>query len=211
MKFKVISKIVALISFFGMTLGAMGVYANWQYAIAPIVPVKEEVLLDFNTFFWDGVEVLPDNPLLGESHFYLVENIVETELGINNPNSHLSEVIESRIDNSKDNVSSVAPTTGGNLKPIFSMSEIAYLDFYITIYVDDDNQPYAYDLYTFETIYGTNAGGNVNPVFKTVIEKVDGVFKAIHSYKGKASTKYYDTKQGGGKSLTVNPDTWDEI
>ncbi len=208
---KRLSLIMVLVTLIVAIFLTSGVYGTWYYTTESADENFIAVRVGINNFFWEGAEELPDNPLIGESHFYLVENILDDNIGFNNPRSYLNQVVESRIEDAKDNVSSVAPTKGGNLKPLFSSSEIEKLDFMIIIYIEN-GQPYAYDLYTFETIdKGTQENVIVSPVFKTVVEKVDGEFKAIRSYKGSARTMYYDTNQGSGKDCTVNPNTWNEL
>ena len=185
-----------------------GVYATWQYPTKqPGAEVQNSIhIVDF---FWTGAEELPENDEVGENHIALIERITISEYGMNDPDSFLSEYIADRIDESKDTVSSVAPTPKGNLKDLFNTSEMKKLDFMMQLYLSDNGQIIGCDLYTFLTAdLGFSVGRTVSPVYKTVLKLEDGKWLPEITYKGKSVTMKYDAKQGGGR-ITVSPEKWE--
>lgn len=187
-----------------------GVSASWHYTNGEYKTAEQNSSIALTAYHWDGADELPEDSNIGENHLALVERIVYSSEGLNTASSHLNDVIQSRINNSKDTASSVAPTQGGNLKPLFNTSEIAKLDFLLWFIFDEQKQVVSYEVYTFETdILGKKESVRVKPVYRTIIEPAqDGKWKATHSEKGSAETIKYDVQQGGGKYLTINPRTF---
>ncbi len=186
------------------------VSATWQYAEYPSNEQIREVNMQVVSFYWDSAETLPEDSVAGENHIALIQRIVDSDEGLNNPASHLNEVISQRVELDKNTASSVAPTKGGNLKNLFDTDEMRELHFNLEFY-PQDGQITEYFLYTFERdILANRENVQISPVYKTQITLQNGVWKAVKSWKGLARTIYYDTKQGGGKDMTINPVTWQE-
>ena len=208
--------IIALVCFF-----SSNVQGTWYYAMNE--PGSITVHLSAGKFAWEGSGDLPGGggtidpddpdvpvqPPVGENHLALIKRIVESDVGLNNDNSFLSNYIEDRIGEKKDSAASVAPTPGGNLKSIFNTAEIAKLDFMIHIIMDSNNNITAYEIYTFETaLVGTREGIEADPVYKTILDYYEGRWVPVKTMVGKGYSMRYDAKQGGGKYMTINPHSW---
>ncbi len=209
MRVKALTRLTATLSLVALLMSVTGAVATWTFSETSPSGLESGFGIALNGFYWEGVELMPDDVEGGESHVYLVQRLVEaTDVGLNNPSSHLNEVIADRLASGLDNASSVAPTKGGNLKPIFDTSETALLDFMIHIHLDDNGNPSSYEVYTFATQNKADVGTVVSPVFKTLIEKKNGEFVAVRTYVGTAKTMKYEAAQGSGKTLTVDPHSW---
>ena len=207
---RLLSKILVSLLCVTAVASVAGVSASWHYTNGEYKTAEQNSSIALTAYHWDGAEELPEDSKIGENHIALVERIIYSNQGLNTASSHLNDVIKSRINNSKDTASSVAPTQGGNLKPLFSTAEMEKLDFLLWFIFDEQKQVVGYELFTFETdILGNKEGVKITPVYRTVIELAqDGNWKATHSEKGSAETIKYDVQQGGGKYLTVNPRTF---
>lgn len=185
---------------------ASGVNAAWHYAMNPTSQI--DLNMSIGLFPWQGSEELPDLGDDGQSHLALIERLTMTEYGLNDPSSFLSEYIEDRFDDNKDNAASVAPTPKGNLKDIFSTSEMQKLDFMIHFELDSSDNIIACDIYTFATEdVGNKVGLNASPIYKTELEYRNDSWLPKSTYKGSATTMKYDAKQGGLR-ITVDPHSW---
>lgn len=189
-----------------------GAYASWQYPSN--WNFSSDIGFSFVHSMWEGSEDLPDDPTAGESHPFLVDQIVNgAGVGLNTKNSFLNSHIAQRLKNKQYETSSVAPTPGGNLVHI--SDEIRRLAFLLYVYTDSKGNIEKYDLYTFELALvgekGSVVGKEVYPIYKTeVIMGEDGKWKASKTTYGTATTEYYDSKQGGGNYPTINPDSFVE-
>ncbi len=210
--------VVAMIAFF--SLGSFGIFGAWIYSGSVSQPLPLHV--ELGLFAWEGSEILPggggetpENPDIpvpevpvGENHMALIKRLVESDVGLNNASSFLNSYIEDRLDDNKDNAASVAPTPGGNLKSLFNTYEMSQLDFMIHIVTDSNGQT-IYEIYTFETaLVGNKEGIEADPVYKTILTLQNGRWTPIKTSLGKGYSMRYDAKQGGGKYMTINPDTW---
>ena len=184
-----------------------GVYATWKYPTKqPAIEV--ELPTHLVNFFWEGAEELPELGEEGSNHIALIERMTITSFGMNDQSSFLSDYIEDRIKDSKDTVSSVAPTPGGNLKDLFSTSETQKLDFMMQLYISDDKEIIGCEIYTFASADVPNSiGREVTPVYKTIMKLEDGKWLPDVTYKGKSVSMKYDAKQGGTR-ITISPKDW---
>ncbi len=209
MKTRWILKLVAPVLMITMVASVAGVFATWSYAEDLPVFKTETLPLTANEFYWEGAENLPEESVVGENHVALIERITKSEYGMNNPSAFLSEYIQDRISQSKDTVSSVAPTPGGNLKDLFNTSEMQKLDFMMHLHLDGNGNIIMCELFTFETAdVGNREGKLVSPVYKTVLENKDGQWVPAKTFKGSATSMKYDAKQGGGNRITIDPISW---
>ncbi len=209
MRIKSLSKMFIIVSLCIILLTMSGVFATWYFSLDQSPEdIDDNILLGINDFYWDGAEQLPESDKVGENHIALIERMTLTEFGLNNSTSFLSEYIQDRIDDGKNNASSVAPTPGGNLKTLFNTPAMALLDFMIYFTFDENNQISSYDIFTFETaLIGNQQDQTVYPVYKTTLVYSDGMWKAATSKIGTATTIRYDVKQGGVR-ITINPTSW---
>lgn len=228
-KIKFLNRIFIIAILFISLFIPLGVKATWFYHVKSPGPIAIEPTLGI--FAWEGsgdlpggggvvdpdLPVDPDDPNLppevpvGENHMALIKRLIESDVGLNNSSSFLNSYIKDRIDDEKDNVASVAPTPGGNLKSLFNTTEIAKLDFMIHIHFDQSGNIETYELFTFETaLVGTSAGKVVDPVYKTILINKNGQWVPQATYVGKSVSMRYDAKQGGGKNMTINPTAWEQ-
>ncbi len=210
MRIKSLSRLVMIITLCITLLTVSGVFATWYYVSDPTPQgVQTNLLLTANEFYWEGAEELPESDKVGENHIALIERITLSDQGLNTPSSSLSKYISDRIDDNKDNTASVAPVPGGNLKNIFNTPEIALLDFMIHHTLDENGEIIACDVYTFESALTEKQqiGKTIYPVYKTTLNYVDGMWKAVLSRVGSAMTMKYDAQQGGTR-ITIDPSSW---
>ena len=76
-----------------------GICATWQFSEGPVAPIStnnDVVLADL--YYPENV---PDDPDADLSHNTLLQLIISETVGINNPNSLLSQSIDKRLENSK--------------------------------------------------------------------------------------------------------------
>ena len=185
-----------------------GVFATWKYPTQQPT-VEAQIPLQITDFYWTGAGELPELDDVGENHVALIERLAISEYGMNNPDSFLSSYISDRINASKDTVSSVAPTPGGNLKDLFNTSEMQKLDFMIQLYLSEDDRIIGCEFYTFQTDdLGYSVGKAVSPVYKTIMKLENGKWLPEITYEGKSVTMKYDAKQGGGR-ITIDPKKWE--
>ena len=209
---KSFSKIALLLTIFLTLATVTGVMATFDYALYAPPTLYKGFNMQVGVFTWIGLEELPDDSNAGENHIALIERIINSSEGLNTPSSHLNDVINQRIQLSKETASSVAPTKGGNLKSLFNTDEMRELHFLLHFNPDENGNVTEYYLYTFErSILGYQQRIVISPVYKTwVTLREDGKWKAMRSWEGSAETIFYDTKQGSGKDMTINPLTWVE-
>ena len=186
-----------------------GVFATWKYPTQQPA-IETQTPIQVAEFFWAGTEELPEIDQDGQNHIALIERLTISEYGMNDPSSFLSSYIEDRIKDSKDTVSSVAPTPKGNLKDLFSTAEMQKLDFMMQLTLSSSDEIVGCDIYTFATEnVGHNIGVAVSPVYKTVLKLENGKWLPDATYKGQSVTMRYDAKQGGTR-ITINPSKWEE-
>ena len=85
-----------------------GVFAAWIYAVRS--PDSITTTVEVQLFPWEGSEILPDD-VVGENHKVLIDNIINgtmidsngklVEIGLNNPDSQISEQIADRTSKRK--------------------------------------------------------------------------------------------------------------
>ncbi|MBO5240825.1 MAG: hypothetical protein J6B56_05360 [Clostridia bacterium] len=161
-------------------------------------------------------EVLPDDEE-GKNHVALVESLVEGENGLNNPDSYLNEQIKSRQNGGffkpkRDTLGSMGVDQGDELEKLFSLDS-KNLSFLIQ-FINDN----MYYIFTTEVDLGTNGNPNytigeeyISPVYRTVVERIDGIWVSQTSAKGYALSAYYEESNVLGnvtKIPSFAPDTW---
>lgn len=175
---------IILIFVLFLSLSTTGVYGIWRYA-AGVQSVEDEITAMMGA--WDPDVILPDNVdgLSGTDHNTMIEEI------LNNSHSGLNpkpKVLLGAMTDSKKNpyakkglfYSELEKVTGGNLKFLFEKN-IVNIDFLMETVVSE-RQYYVYT-YLAPTSDDLNT---VIQTYKTLIEKVNGVWVASHSTEGAA-------------------------
>lgn len=214
---KMTTIIIALVLL--LTIG--GVAAAWVYPTNDVT--KQALTLYPHAFPWEGSDVLPDG-IAGENHTLLINNIlngvmvqngVETSIGLNNPNSELNEQIEQRENRNKLTFGSMDAWDSAQMHSLFGL-DAAELAFMIYSPKNNDNLKY---LYTTSNDLGSSGwfSGNPNypigqriyPIYRTRLEYVlndEGAYEwvAVNTVIGSAESQYYDNNIFGS-GLVKNP------
>ena len=220
-------KTVTLIIVVALLFSITGVFAAWIYAEE--APDPKEVTIQFQLFPWDGSEILPDD-VVGENHKVLIDNIVNgtmtdsngklVEIGLNNPDSQLSEQIDDRLSKRKYTFGSMDFYDSEEMHAIFGL-EAANLTFMVYSPQNNTNVKYLYttscDLGEAGLLWWGNAkyptGERVYPIYRTRIEyqtSVDSKGKtvqewvAVKTILGSAKSAYYDNDTFGS-AISKNP------
>ena len=181
MKRQLISRIVLLITMIVFCSSIFGVFATWIFADLPISSKDE--LFNVNMSIWEFTpeEVLPDDNEatdLHQNHYNLIMSIVNhVDYGLN---ATKKPIIRRLLENGAGVVYSNQSVSGGNLKHmLLDGNDVNALMFAVEYETDTK-----YNAYTFRES-DLNIGAVIE-VYKTVIEKVDGKWKATLSYEGTA-------------------------
>lgn len=208
MKVKRLSIILIFAIFLLVAFSPRLVYATWNYPDPSSIQNSSKLNMNVGVFVWEGADDLPQNDNVGQDHVALIERITQSEYGMNNPSSFLSQYIEDRINDEKDTVSSVAPTPGGNLKDLFSTSAMRALDFMMHLHLDANGNILFCEIFTFSTsLVGNTIGATISPVYKTELEYRNNAWLPKYTQSGSAKTMKYDAKQGGTR-ITISPASW---
>lgn len=200
---KLFSKLSVVISLFSFLL-ISGVSAMWVYAGLPLDPVLENNNVTIMDFYYP--ENVPDDEENETSHNALLQKIISFDEGINNPNSLLSNALEDRIDDSKDDVSSNQQVQGGNLRNIFSnVDGFEYIGFLIYFYSETE-----YYIFTFDNRHTTSIGDVIEVYLTKAIYK-ENQWVLSGGYQGTAITIKYDGKTNGPYKNTIDYSTWGRI
>lgn len=192
------------------------VYSTWCYAQQKVGDITSALSASLQVFEYAPEEVLPDDEE-GKNHVALVESLVEGENGLNNPDSYLNEQIKSRQNGGffkpkRDTLGSMGVDQGDELEKLFSLDS-KNLSFLIQ-FINDN----MYYIFTTEVDLGTNGNPNytigeeyISPVYRTVVERIDGIWVSQTSAKGYALSAYYEESNVLGnvtKIPSFAPDTW---
>ena len=205
-----INRLLAAVLLFVTILSVGGVYATWQYSSSGPSMSEKEITVKLGEFNWVGSGELPTDSIIGENHLALVENIVShPEHGLNTSGSYLNEQIEDRKDGSilygsRDTLGSMAVTQSEELKEIFGLDA---LNLTFLILFDNDNEYYVFTtgVYLGErgeiNWLGNNSkpgnptvpiGESVYPIYRTKVTKIDGVWTAVETKEGYATSAWYE-------------------
>lgn len=225
--FRILTLVCATMLIFSIA----GVSAVWLYTEGGPGEVSVEIPVTMNGE-WEGSDILPDEE--GVDHAWLINNLLNgtddagNAIGINNPDSDLSNTIEARINRRYNTFGSMATWDGGDLDELFG-AEAAELEFLIeAVNTDNDGIIDYYYIYTigidleyeiahiglsaFETI---PYGEKIYPVYRTTVmptEFEDGsvLWEATISESGYANSAVYETIGSGGLTSLpgIDPSTW---
>ena len=230
MKFSLISKIVAVVAFFGIILGSVGVYANWQYPDSPISPLDKNLQLGIGDYItWEGSEDLPVD-IEGENHALLITDLIfGTESGnfnngLNNPDSALNGYIDDRLQGSwiggwkYDNFGSMAIVGGDEMTKLFG-ADTKGLDFIIQKTSDTKIYIYSTSVYlgtpgelnwlnqrTKDGAPSIPIGEYIYAIYRTELTRSNSKaeWAIVESLVGKAKSDWYDESRSN-KNLTQIP------
>ena len=178
-------------------------------------------ILNFYFGFWDGAELLPDD-VVGENHKVLVENILGSDVGLNNENSSLSNKVNNRIDRGKYTFGSMGTRENAEMEQILG-TEAKDLSFIIYSPPEDTSVRYLYttscnlggEFYAWETSKNNYPiGERIYPIYRTkLVYQVVGVdenntpvydWVGEKTVLGSAQSEFYDNTLTGSL-LVKNP------
>ena len=208
-------KWILLLLGFSTLFTSYSVHSSWRYAqekVAHVTSIPSKIL---NTFEYAPEQVLPDDEI-GKNHVVLIENLVSDRNGLNDPDSYLNEQIKKRQNGSlfkpkRDTLGSMGVDQGSELEKLFSL-ESENLSFLI-LFVSDT----IYYIFTTEVELGENGkptytiGSPIDPIYRTIVEKINDTWVTQTSAKGYALSAYYEESNLLGnvtKIPSFDPDTW---
>lgn len=226
------SKWLALILCLAMILSVGGVYATWKYATHGPMDAGVDVSIRLGEFNWVGSGDLPTDDAIGENHISLIDQIINhPQHGLNTSNSYLNKQIEDRQDgglgwsSGRDTLGSMAVTQSEELTEIFGLNAFA-LDFLIQFKSSSE-------YYIFTTgenlgergeinVWGNNKtpgkptvpiGESIYPIYRTRVVKIDGVWTAVETKVGYATSAWYEESRRNANATQIpsfDPDTFQE-
>lgn len=224
------SKWLALLLCLAMVLSVGGVYAAWHYPSTGPTPVSQEISIRLGEFNWAGSGDLPTDDAIGENHLSLIDQIINhPQHGLNTSGSYLNDQIKDRQDGGigwsggRDTLGSMAVTQSSELNEIFGLSAFS-LDFLIQFKSSTE-------YYIFTTgqelgergeinIWGNNKtpgkptvpiGGSIYPIYRTRVVKVDGIWTAVETTVGYATSAWYEESRRNATATQIpsfDPDTF---
>ena len=200
--------------------------AAWHYAMS--VSGSINVPMSVEVFPWVGADQLPGD-IVGEDHQALIEAILNgtytesngniTQIGLNNPNSYISNEIQNRTNGNflfrSDILGSMDYWERNDINKFFNTNTTG-LSFLLYF---PEGQGKTYYLYTTSIDLGDDSpnipvGETVYPVYRTELHlDEDGVWRAKETRTGYAESAYYQNPITGSwlvKYPSVDPDSWVE-
>lgn len=217
---KTLSKIVGVFTAFLAFASVAGVSASFLYAEDKPQDVSQNTGFHMEIFNWEGAEVLPDD-VQGEDHQTLIDLILNSEAGLNTPNSYLNEQISDRKNSywSWDTYGSMDVYDATQMASIFK-TETNGLTFLLEFPDDEPNVQYLYttsvDLGESSFLWGTGnnipTNRQVYAVYRTILKRDEaGEWVAEKSELGYAQSDWYDNNALGSmvaKCPSFDPSTW---
>lgn len=224
------SKWLALLLCLALVLSVGGVYAAWYYPSTGPTPASQEISIRLSEFNWAGSGDLPTDDAIGENHLALIDQIINhPQHGLNTSGSYLNDQIKGRQDGGigwsggRDTLGSMAVTQSSELNEIFGLSAFS-LDFLIQFKSSTE-------YYIFTTgqelgergevsIWGSNKtpgkptvpiGGSIYPIYRTRVVKVDGIWTAVETTAGYATSAWYEESRRNATATQIpsfDPDTF---
>lgn len=227
-KLKLISMFLALACVGVCLFSSVGLMATWNYSLS--APETIDIDIDIKLFEWKGSSELP-NDIAGENHRALIEAILngksvdsngkEVEIGLNNPNSYISQEIISRSGGgswwaTSDTLGSMDYWEREDINKYFDL-DTTKLSFIIYF---PDGVSDTYYLFTTSVDFGSQnspnvpIGDKVYPVYRTMLKQDEkGEWAATETKTGYALSAYYDNRITGSilvKYPSIDPDSWTE-
>lgn len=213
--------IISLTCFFSFS-----VKGAWHYALSSSSTI--EVPMSVEVFPWVGADELP-NDVMGEDHQHLINKILNgtytesngsvTNIGLNNPDSYISNEISNRTEGNfffrSDVLGSMDFWERNDISKFFDTATTK-LSFLLHFPKNSDD---TYYVYTTSVVLGdstpvTPIGQDIYPIYRTTIQKnEEGVWVAVETKTGYAESSYYQNPVTGSwlvKYPSFNPDSWEE-
>lgn len=227
-KLKTVRWVLALACCAVFLFSSVGLMATWNYSLS--APETINIGVNIKLFEWKGSVDLP-NDVAGENHRALIESILdgvvtdssgnEVQIGLNNPDSYISEEIASRSGGgswwaTSDTLGSMDYWERENINQYFDL-DTTNLTF--VLYFPDGVSDTYYLYTTSLDLGGTNApnfplGEKVYPVYRTTLKMDEsGEWAATETKTGYALSAYYDNRITGStfvKYPSIDPSSWVE-
>ena len=209
-------KWILLLLGFSMLVTSYSVYSSWLYAQGKVAYVIGTPSKTLNVFEYAPEEVLPDD-VMGENHVVLLQDLVGDEKGLNKPDSYLNKQIKTRQNGGffkpkRDTLGSMGADQSDELENLFTL-ESKNLSFLIKFVSDT-----TYYIFTTDVELGENGNPNykigeeyISPIYRTIVEKINGTWVTQTSAKGYALSAYYEESRleaNKTKIPSFDPDTW---
>ena len=224
---RLILSLALVISVFISCLSFGGVQGAWHYAMS--VSGEINIPINVEVFPWEGADQLPGD-VAGENHQKLVEAILDgtytnsdgtvTNIGLNNPNSYISQEIANRSAGNflfrSDILGSMDYWERNDIAKFFD-TETSGLEF-VLHFPNGEEEPYY--LYTTSAELGESdpnfpIGEKIYPIYRTEFRKNEkGEWEATETKTGYAESAYYQNPITGSwllKYPSFNPDSWTEV
>jgi hypothetical protein len=226
------SKIMLMLTSFILLTTTAGVAATWHYSFGHADNVETSINLGLMAFDWAGSEVLPDD-VQGENHQTLINNLINSDAGMNTEGSYIDEQIDSRLSTSitnwtkKETFGSMDMRDSDDISDIFNLNteKLSFM-----IYFPQDNKSTPEDESLTRYIYTTSVdlgeqsvgggwwgstkenipvGQYVYPVYRTIVKyqaNENGEMKWVPetSEIGAAKSAFY-SNDTFGSGLVQNP------
>lgn len=184
-------------------------------------------ILNFYFGFWEGAEILPDD-VVGENHKTLIDNILGSEVGLNNENSSLSENVNNRAERGKYTFGSMDAWDKAEMNQIFGL-DAKDLSFMIYSPPEDTSVKYLYttgcdlgeESYIWQAKNNYPIGERIYPIYRTkLVYKAVGVdennnpvydWVGEKTVLGSAQSEFYDNNLAGSvivKNPAFDPTTF---
>ena len=231
-KLRLITYILALCCVAVFLFSGAGLSAAWLYNVA--TPQVIDLDINVTMFAWQGSEDLPDD-VYGENHRALIQKILDgtatdsngnaIAIGLNNPDSYISNEIIDRTEGSwfatSDTLGSMDVYEASSIANYFE-TETTGLTFLLyfpdgqdgPIYLYTTNVELGQSSYFSNPNFNIPQGQKVYPVYRTILQKNDqGRWIATESKEGYALSALYDNRifgSGVAKCPSIDPTSWTE-
>ncbi len=184
-------------------------------------------ILNFYFGFWEGAEILPDD-VVGENHKTLIDNILGSEVGLNNENSSLSKNVNDRANRGKYTFGSMDAWDKAEMNQILGF-DAKDLSFMIYSPPEDTSVKYLYttgcdlgeESYILQAKNNYPIGERIYPIYRTkLVYKAVGVdennnpvydWVGEKTVLGSAQSEFYDNNLAGSvivKNPAFDPTTF---
>ena len=225
-----IKRTLSLMMVLLMLFSVGGVYATWKYTNDGIAPGVVELPIRLGELNWAGSGDLPTDDAIGENHISLIDQIINhPQHGLNTSGSYLNDQIKDRQDGGlgwsggRDTLGSMAVTQSEELTEIFGLTSYS-LNFLIQFKSNTEYYIFTTGEYLGQrgeiSIWGTNKtpgqptvpiGGSIYPIYRTRVVKTDGVWAAVETQEGYATSAWYEESRRNATATQIpsfDPDTF---
>ncbi len=209
-----LTRILSILLSILILLSLSGAYATWHYCEMSLGTATGQTPLKMSIFHWEGSDVLPDDEDTGHAHANLIDKLINGEgIGLNSSKSYLNEQIRNRDRYyGRDTLGSMAITQGDALNTLFDLGTENTTFLIQTI---NDN---LYYIFTTSLDLGVKGNPNyplgtaISPIYRTTVQRTNGVWVAVKTEEGSAPSAYYEESQWfnitRSKIPSFNPDQW---